>query len=69
MYKCSEKKGANRFPLSIRPKIKLFLFPLSRPTVKKSPDRKNFISIFQFFFCPKSKTLAGLPLILYFKIP
>ena len=36
----------------MRPKIKLFLFPLSRPTVKKSPDRKNFISIFHldFFF-------------------
>ena len=40
----------------IGPKIKLFLFPLARPTVKKSPDRKKFISIFHLeFFLPEIK--------------
>ena len=35
-----------------RPKIKLFLFPLTRPTVKKAADRKNYISKFEreYFF-------------------
>ena len=39
--------------LILGPKLKLFLFPLSRPTVKKGPERKKFISIFirNFFFC------------------
>ena len=34
------------------PKIKLFLFPLTPPTVKKAADRKNYMSKFErdFFF-------------------
>ena len=36
---------------SIRPKLKFYLFPLSRPTPKKRPYPKYFISIFsQEFF-------------------
>ena len=33
-------------------KLKFYLFPLTRPTLKKSPYSKNFISIFSqdFFF-------------------
>ena len=31
----------------MRPKITLFLFPLTRPTVKKAADRKNYISKFE----------------------
>ena len=36
----------------IRPDLKFHLFPLTRPTLKKSPHSKNFISIFsqEFFF-------------------
>ena len=35
-----------------RPKLKFYLFPLTRPILKKSPYSKNFISIFsqEFFF-------------------
>ena len=56
-----EKESFVLFSLTaqdMRPKIKLVLFPLSRPTVKKSPDRKNFISIFHlelFFFARNRK--------------
>ena len=35
-----------------RPKIKLFLFPLTRPNVKKAADRKNYIYFFFFFAVP-----------------
>ena len=50
-----EQKFVNfvfRFQSPIRPKLKLFLFPLSRPTLKKRPYPKNFIAIFsqEFLF-------------------
>ncbi len=32
--------------LFIRPKRNIFLFPVTRPTVKKPADRKNFMSFF-----------------------
>ena len=37
---------------AIGPKIKFYLFPLTRPTLKKGPYPKNFISIFslELFF-------------------
>ena len=43
----------NEYCLVMGPKIKLFLFPLTRPTMKKAADRKNYISKFEreFFFC------------------
>ena len=34
----------------IRPKLKFYLFPLSRPTLKKRPYPKYFISIFSHDF-------------------
>ena len=36
----------------LRPKIKFYLFPLTRPTLKKGPYPKYFISIFslELFF-------------------
>ena len=38
--------------MCLRPKLKFYLFPLTRPTLKKGPYSKNFISIFsqEFFF-------------------
>ena len=36
----------------VRPKIKFYLFPLTRPSLKKGPYPKDFISIFsqELFF-------------------
>ena len=43
--------------LYMRPKIKLFLFPPTRPTVKKTADRKNYISKFEREFFWQSRFL------------
>ena len=47
MYMCHQRKI-----LQVGPKIKFYLFPLTRPTLKKWPYPKDFISIFsqELFF-------------------
>ena len=47
----SQEKIKTKY-VSVRPKIKFYLFPLIRPTLKKGPYPKDFISIFrqEFFF-------------------
>ena len=47
-----DKMTAENDNLSQRPKIKFYLFPLTRPTLRKGPYPKDFISIFsqEIFF-------------------
>ena len=47
------------------PKLKFYLFPLTRPTLKKSPYSKNFISIFsqEFFFLNVIANFQNCPML------
>ena len=50
-----------------RPKLKFYLFPITRPTLKKSPCSKNFISIFsqEFFFHCKLRELSNVNSVIF----
>ena len=55
-----------------RPKLKISLFPLTRPTLSKSADRKkiigNFLSLFFFFFRFARNSFCCSPKNRYFRI-
>ena len=49
---------------TVRPKLKFYLFPLTRQTLKKGPTQKKIISIFcqEYFFLNFIANLENYPI-------